>query len=403
MANNLVENQLHHILIVDDEPVVLDALRQTLEREGYPVTTASNAPQAILFLKEQPFSVVITDNQMPMMTGLEFLGLVKQVQPDATRVLITAVLNLATVIDAINKGEIYRFVAKPWLREELLATVAGAVQRHELLCRNATLMATTLAVNDELKRANQALAQNLRRSIELCLRTMATFYPTLGIQARRVHELCRAMADGLHLPRDQREVLEVSAWLHDIGLMGVSRTLIRRAESGLETLSEAERALVEQHPVLGQELAEFVHDLEDVGLVIRAHHERFDGQGYPDRLRGDAIPWLARLLAVAVTYAESPEGGAAAIERVKAARGKALDPEAVKAFLACLPQASVPRREREVALADLKPGMVLARGVYSRTGILLAPDGERLTEAFIERINRHHRLKALPASVLVYA
>lgn len=403
MSIDLPEKSLHHILIVDDEPVVLDALRQTLEREGYQVTTASNAPQAIMFLKEQPFSAVLTDNQMPIMTGLEFLSLVKQLQPDATRILITAVLNLATVIDAINQGEIYRFIAKPWLREELLATVANAVQRYELICRNTTLMATTLAMNTELKQANQALAQNLHRSVELCLQTLAAFYPTLGTQARRVHELCRAMADGLRLPRDQREVLEVSAWLHDIGLVGVSRTLIRRAESAPGTLTAAEQALIEQHPVIGQELAAFVHDLEDVGLVIRAHHERFDGQGYPDGLEGDKIPWLARLLAVAVYYAEGPGEGAAGIQRVKAARGKALDPEAVKAFLSCLPQASVPRREREVPLEDLKPGMVLARGVYSRNGILLASDGQRLTEAYIDRINRHHRLKALPPSVLVYA
>jgi len=403
MPTDFPENQLHHILIVDDEPVVLDALRETLAREGYPVSTALNAPEALKLIQAQPFSVVITDNQMPMMTGLEFLSLVKQLQPDATRILITAVLNLATVIDSINKGEIYRFIAKPWMREELLATVTNAVQRYELLCRNATLMATTLAVNSDLKQANSALSQNLQRSVELCLKTMATFYPTLGSEARRVHELCRAMGDGLKLSREQREVLEISAWLHDIGLVGVSRTLIRRAEHSPDTLSDAELALVHQHPVLGQELAAFVHHLEDVGLVIRAHHERFDGKGYPDGLKGEDIPWLGRLLAVAVAYAESPEDGAAAIERVKAARGKALDPEAVKAFLRCLPQASVPRREREVALEDLKPGMILSRGVYSRNGILLASDGQRLTEAFIEKINRHHRLKALQQSVLVYA
>lgn len=403
MPTDIPENQFHTILVVDDEPVVLDALRETLARQGYQVETALSAPDAIKLLKQHIFSVVITDNQMPVMTGLEFLGLVKQLQPDATRILITAVLNLAVVIDSINKGEIYRFIAKPWLREELLATVNNAVQRYEMLCKNATLMATTLAMNAELKQANTALSQNLQRSVELCLKTMETFYPTLGSQARRVHELCRAMGEGLNLPREQREVLEVSAWLHDIGLVGTSRTLIRNWELSPAALDDTERALVQQHPVLGQELAAFVHDLEDVGLVIRAHHERFDGKGFPDKLKGEDIPWLARLLAVAVVYAECHGDGAAAIERVKEAKGKALDPEAVKTFLRCLPQASVPRREREVALDDLKPGMVLARGVYSRNGILLAADGQRLTEAFIEKINRHHRLKAISQSVLVYA
>jgi response regulator RpfG family c-di-GMP phosphodiesterase len=307
------------------------------------------------------------------------------------------------VIDSINKGEIYRFIVKPWLREELLATVKNAVQRYEMICKNDALMVTTLAMNAELKQANAALSQNLQHSVELCLKTMETFYPTLGSQARRVHELCRAMANGLNLARDEREVLEVSAWLHDIGLVGLSRELIRRWESAPESLSEAEKNLVHQHPVLGQELASFVHDLEAVGQVIRAHHERWDGKGFPDRLKRDKIPWLARLLAVAVTYAESPKDGAAAIARVNAAKGTALDPEAVKAFLRCLPQASVARREREVGLDELKPGMVLAKGVCSRNGVVIVPDGQRLTEAFIEKINRHHRLRPITQSVLVYA
>jgi len=402
MPNDTTENQLHHVLIVDDEELVLAALREILAREGYHITTTTDAEQALGLLEEQPFSVVITDQQMPKLSGLEFLARVKASQPDATRILITGALSLATVIDSINQGEIYRFIVKPWLREELLATVKNAAQRFEMLCRNATLMATTMAMNAELKHANAALSQNLQRSVELCLETMETFYPSLGSQARRVHELCRAMADGLGLAREEREVLEVSAWLHDIGLVGVSRALIRRWEQSPASLTAAEKALVQQHPVLGQELASFVHDLEDVGLVIRAHHERWDGKGFPDRLKREEIPWLGRLLAVAVGFAESPQDGAAAIARVEAGRGKAFDPEAVKAFLRCLPQASVPRRQREMALTDLRPGMVLARGVYARNGVVIAPHGQQLTAAFIEKINRHHRLKPLAQAVLVY-
>ncbi|HXJ72388.1 MAG TPA: HD domain-containing phosphohydrolase, partial [Candidatus Dormibacteraeota bacterium] len=362
-----------------------------------------SAQEALALLDQYSFSVVLTDQQMPKCTGLEFLAQVKQQQPDATRILITGALSLATVIDSINKGEIYRFIVKPWLREELLATLKNAVQRYEMICKNDALMVTTLAMNAELKQANSALSQNLQRSVELCLKTMETFYPTLGSQARRVHELSRAMAEGLNLARDERETLEVSAWLHDIGLVGVSRELIRRSENSPSSLSAAEKALVQQHPVLGQELASFVHDLEAVGQVIRAHHERWDGKGFPDKLKREKIPWLARLLAVAVAYAESPQDGAAAIERVNAGKGTAFDPEAVKAFLKCLPQASVDRREREVPLNELKPGMVLSQGVCSRNGVVIVPDGQRLTDAFIEKINRHHRLKPITQPVLIYS
>ena len=416
-------NPPHRILIVDDEEIVLVALRETLTRSGYQVATAPNAVQALTLLQQEQFSVIITDQQMPMLTGLEFLAQVKDIQPNATRILITAVLSLSTVIDAINKGEIYRFIVKPWLREELLVTIKNAVQRFELICRNNILQATTLAMNDKLTRLNTELAQqmarvaeqnqqlenlnrsleqNLQHSVELCLKTMQTFYPTLGSQARRVFELCKSMADGLKLPPEERRQLEISAWLHDIGLVGVPRHLIRKLEHTPENLDDNERALVEQHPILGQELAGFVHNLSGVGAIIRAHHERFDGEGYPDRLRGENIPWLARVLAVAVAYTESNHENHLTVESIRQQSGTTFDPDAVRVFLRCLPQAVIPRKQREVLLTELQPGMVLAKGIYTANGMLLMPDGQRLSEPFIDKLRNHNRINPISQSLLVY-
>jgi response regulator RpfG family c-di-GMP phosphodiesterase len=414
---------LHRILVVDDEEIVLVALRETLLRQGYQVVASPSAVEAMDLLRQHTFSTIITDHQMPVMTGLEFLARAKEVQPDATRILITAVLNLSTVIDAINKGEIYRFVIKPWLREELLATVSNAVQRYELICKNSVLQAATLAMNAKLTRLNQdleqqvartaeqnqqlarlneALEQNLQRSVELCLKTMETFYPTLGSQARRVYELCRAMADSLQLGPEQRQALEIAAWLHDIGLVGAPRSLIKRWEQAPQTLNDAELALIQHHPVLGQDLARFVHHLQSVGEAIRAHHERFDGGGYPDGLSGESIPWLGRLLAVAVTYAESNYEPAVTFELIKQSTGSRLDPEAVRVLLRSLPKAAVPRKEREVTLSELQPGMVLARGIYTANGILLIPDGQKLSETYIDKLRNHNRINPITQSLLVY-
>src|SRR5260221_6404506 len=166
MPHRSSDNQLYQVLVVDDEDVVLASLRDTLALEGYQVTTAPNAVEALARLKECAYAVVITDQQMPMLTGLEFLAQVKSLQPDASRILITAVLSLATVIDAINKGEIYRFIVKPWLREELLVTVKNAVQRHELICKNQVLQLATLAMNEKLTRLNGELEQQVNRVAE---------------------------------------------------------------------------------------------------------------------------------------------------------------------------------------------------------------------------------------------
>lgn len=420
----LFEPSLKRILVVDDEEIVRIALRQTLRRERYEVTACSSPEEGLQVLKTEAFSVIISDYQMPGMTGLDFLAHAKQLQPDATRILITAVLSLDTVIEAINKGEIYRFVVKPWIREELLATVRNAIQRHDLIVRNTVLQATTLAMNEQLislnkklesrvsaeadqrqrlSEMNQALQLNLHHSVQLCLKVLQSFYPTLGTQARRVLGLCRAMADLLKLSESDRQTLELAAWLHDIGLVGAPRGLIRKSMQYPETLNPTERAIIEQHPILGEELVDFAANLKHVGRVIRGHHEQFDGRGYPDRLAGKEIPWLARLLAVAVAYAEQQAPHTAAVEMLTLGSGWRFDPEAVQVLLRALPHASLPRQEREIGLSELKPGMTLAAGVKTRSGMLLVPEGQVLSEAHVEAINNHHRMQTLPSALLVFA
>lgn len=414
---------MHRLLILDDEPIVLAGLRETLGREGYEVVTAANPFVALDELKKHRFAAIISDHQMPGVTGLEFLAQAKEIQPNATRILITAVLSLDTVIDAINKGEIYRFIVKPWLREELLVTVKNAVQRFELIDDNTTMQTKAVVMNRELAEANtrlkqqmdriaeqndslvqlnKALADNLQHSIGLGLHVIETFHPALGNQARRVHEVCQALADTLHLPPEKRQVLDFSAWLHDIGLVGIHRDLIRRWETDPDSLKEDELTLLQSHPILGQDLVKFSQHLEEVGVIIRAHHERFDGKGFPDQLQGEAIPWLARLLSVAVGFAESNFDPATAIEAVKQGNGTAYDPEAVRAFLRAMPQATVSRKEREVLVCELAPGMVLAKGIYTPNGLLLIPEGQPLNEGAIGKILNHNRTNPITQNLLVY-
>lgn len=414
---------MKRVLILDDEEIVLVGLRDTLRRSGYEVVTADGALAGLEALKGGTFAVIMTDQQMPWMTGLDFLAQAKQIQPDASRILITAVLDLETVVEAINKGEIYRFIIKPWLREELLATVEAGIQRYELIHRNAELQRATAAMNEklaelnrsleeqmarvaqqnqELTNLNDALQMNLERSVRLCLHVMQTFYPSLGERAQRVHGICEAMARSLGLSAEDRQNLEISAWLHDIGLVGVPREVIRRWEQEPQSLNPAERALIEQHPVLGQELVQFVHHLETVGAIIRSHHERFDGTGYPDGLAGENIPWLSRLLGVVVKYAENKDASVDSQTMIELASGSAFDPEAVRAFVQVLPMAIRPRRMREVLLSELRPGMVLAQDIYTANGLLLIPEGRELSAPAIQKVLNHDRIEPITQALAVY-
>ncbi|MBT3482705.1 MAG: response regulator, partial [Opitutales bacterium] len=135
------ETRSREILVLDDDEVVLLAMKETLLRERYKVRAYTSAKEALEALENTQFATIISDHRMPEMTGLEFLDKCKQIQPNASRILITGVLTLNTVIEAVNRGEIFRFLAKPWIREEVLATIDNAVQRYALVEANQRLSA----------------------------------------------------------------------------------------------------------------------------------------------------------------------------------------------------------------------------------------------------------------------
>jgi response regulator RpfG family c-di-GMP phosphodiesterase len=411
------------ILIVDDEPVVLTALKLTLERQGFSVMACASPLKALAILAERDFAVIISDQRMPEMMGLDFLIESRRIRPQASRILITAVLTLPTIVDAINKGEIFRFVAKPWLREELIATVCNAVQRHDLVAHNEILQSETQHLNTQLTdanttlaariqdleqehqrldAANRELAANYENSLELCRRILTTFDPILGGEAKVLVELAKQMATTEHFTEDERHALRASAWLCDMGLIGVTRDMLRTFRREPERLTQREIATLHYHPVYSQTLASLVDSRTSVGEVIRAHHERFDGRGFPDGLAGNAIPWPARCLAVAVGFVESGLAKAAASEKLLTLSGTAYDPEAVRLFLKATNLSHLPRQVREILLHELEAGMVLANGIYSPHGLLLVGEGQRLSPPMIAKILSHNEATPISHRLLVY-
>jgi len=411
------------LLVLDDDPVVLMAMKETLLREGYEVAAFSRPKEALEAIERSEFAAILSDHRMPEMTGLEFLDHCKRAQPNASRVLITGVLTLATVVEAVNKGEIFRFLAKPWIREELLATMENAVQRHALVKANEKLRADTLELNEKLvaanaeleakvaeleektarlDAANQSLETNFERSLEIAYRLLEAFHPVLGEQTKAAAAICQRIAQSELLEPNDREVLKVSAWLYNLGRIGLPRDLLSKALGEPESLDAREETLLRHYPVYGQTLASFVKGLEGVGETIRHHRERFDGQGYPDGLSRDSIPVPARHLAVVVGYVESAAPRAETLETIAGESGKAYDPEAVRLFMKSSNLATLPKKVREVTLAELEPGMVLAGGIYSPSGLLLIPEERRLTAGIVAKIREHDMANPITQRLMVY-
>ncbi len=416
------EVQQGSILVVDDDEIILVAIAETLRVEGYEVTTTQWPSEALQHLKEKTFAVIISDQRMNEMTGLEFLSQAAKIQPEASRILITGVLTLKTVIEAINTGEIYRFIAKPWLREELLATIRNAVQRHNLMSVNNRLQEDTLKLNEQLAKANadlerkiaeltaqkeelarakEVLQRSFDHSLNLVYRIVSTYNPTLGAEAKAVGDLCSKIAEVGDLDAHKQRVLKVAGWLHNIGLIGISRELHTKAIERPEELTQSEYAEIQRYPIYGQMLAGFIDDMEDVGATIRASQERWDGKGYPDGLQGDEIPLPSRYLAIAIYFVRATAAGLSresAMEEVLQLSGEAFDPEAVQVFLRLAREVELPRRVRSIARNELRAGMVLAKGIYSPTGLLLVPEGQTIDHKSLQTICEH----PLNEQLLVY-
>jgi response regulator RpfG family c-di-GMP phosphodiesterase len=412
------------ILVLDDDEAILHVIEEQLKWEGYKVVTATSPTAALDLLATTAFSVIVCDQCMPEMAGLDFLAKARELRPSTSRTLITGVLSLDTMIDAINRGEIFRFIAKPWLRAELLATVKNGVHRFELQESNHRLHNEAMRLNDKLKAANfelekkyqelvdktrdldaanAALKTNFEQSLELCYRITNTFYPLLGQHTKAVVDICRRMADTDHFTDEEKHVLTVSAWLHDIGLIGFERDMLHKYFVRPGALNADETRTLKNHPAYGQTLAAFVDQLRTVGETIRAHHEQYDGKGYPDGLAGEAIPWTARCLALAVFYAESTLPKPQTIDSIVKESGKRFDPEAVRLFFKVTQIAELPQSVCEIMVDELKPGMKLVKGICSPSGLLLVAEGQDLTLATISKIKNHHMLTSVTQRLLVYS
>lgn len=419
----VTDSRSHNILLLDDDKVVLLAMKETLDREHYNVSAFSKASDALLAMETTRFATIISDQRMPDMTGLEFLDKCKKVQPNASRILITGVLTLNTVIEAVNRGEIFRFLAKPWIREELLATVDNAVQRHALVEANEQLSTDTLDLNEKLvssntaleekiqmleeqaatlSKTNHTLEENFAHSLEICFRLIEAFHPVLGEQTKSVVSICREIAKSDLLTSKESDVLVVSSWLYNLGRIGLPRELLNKSLNDPQSLTAQEKTLLHHYPVYGQTLAGFVGTLEEVGLSIRAHRERFDGRGFPDGYSREMIPVAARHLAVAVGFVECALPKDQALEQIIRESGKSYHPEAVRLFMKSSNLINLPKKVRELTLAELEPGMILAKGIYSPSGLLLIPEERRLTQGIIKKIIEHDFANPLTQRLMVF-
>ncbi|MBJ6727154.1 HD domain-containing phosphohydrolase [Geomesophilobacter sediminis] len=417
------------ILLVDDEENILRSItRLLIEEDAVTVETALSGEEALKLLDQyRDVAVILSDQRMPGMSGAEFLQQAREAAPDAVRMVLTGYADVATTIDAINKGGASRYITKPWDDEMLLRTLQEGVAQYRMRQENRRLsllveqqnaelaewntnlkkrvMDQTVTIrkrNEELSASNGQIEKAFQQTILAFSRLVELHGTRLKDHARNVTELVVNCATTLGWSGDKVEVLRIAALLHDIGAIGMDPNLI---DSTGTVMTRDQFQSYRQHPVRGQAALDAVEELREAALQIRHHHERFDGKGFPDGLSGIEIPPGARIIAFA-DFVDRELGGvrtASALQAVlslcKSKLGSLLDPELyepMEGHILNLYQAAPERHkeqtEREYQPKDLHDGMVITRNLYSGTGILLLTAGSVLDSSKITAILRYYRI-----------
>lgn len=411
------------LMFVDDEKNILNSLTRIFRKEGYNILLAESGESAIELLRNNQVAVVVSDNKMPGMNGTELMHKVKERSPDTIRFMLTGCLDVMTVMEAVNKGEVHRYITKPWDDEELKLTIKAAVERYNLIEENKRLSEVTKRQNAMLEEMNHGLEakveektrkiwENFFAFVGLCADLIELHDPFSGGHSKRVAEASRALAAAMGLNDAESGVVWAAALLHNIGLVGVPKEALEKAEGELQ---EGEKALLRNNPVLSQELLSKIDTLRQVGVIIRSHMESFDGSGYPDRLHGEEIHLGARIIAVCKAYDTLRHGKRAlsrrdALVMIERERGRRFDPAVVDAFVAIAPDlkedaAPGPGHKGpvclEIKISEVQPGMVLAKDLKTDRGRLLVTKGTVLSSALIEKVLNFNRIDPITGHVLV--
>ena len=414
------------VLCVDDEPNILSAIRRAFRGTGYRVLVADGGPQALQLLADEAVHLLISDMRMPVMDGAQLLEQVRERWPAITRMLLTGYADVGSTVAAINRGEIFRYITKPWNESELLLAAREALERQALLFEKARLERAVARHNDELTRLNAGLEQQVaERTTQLSnanarisknyLSSIKAFSNLVELRggsiaghSRRVADLSRRIGVQMKLAPAEVQEIVVAALLHDIGQVGLSDALLA---CPVVRMTAEDKAQYFKHPALGEQALMALDDMQRVAQIVGAHHERHDGMGFPDGLSGDAIPVGARILALADTYDDLQCGHLARAElsvadaRMLIERGRDTQFESavVDAFLEVTLTRAAERAPSfvELPIEKLTPGMVLARDLRSSEGVVLLAADHVLSADLIRRIGAHAARHGLSLTIAV--
>ena len=357
------------ILFVDDDSNLLEGYARKL-RKRFPISTALGGREGLAIAEgEGPFAVIISDMQMPEMNGIEFLTAVKKHHGDAVRVMITGNADLQTAAQAVNEGNIFRFLTKPCAYETLVATLEAAVEQYHLVIAERELLENTL-----------------RASVNVLTEILSLVNPIAFSQSSRIRNYVKHIAGEMNLPKLWQ--YDMAAMLSQIGGVTLPPLILQKVHRSRE-LSFVENKMYTSHPKVGAKLLASIPRMEQVASMIEGQQEDFPGQAALDGLDVEEIPVAlgSQLLRIALDFDRlvirglAPDAALSALRK----RENKYNPRLLD-YLETFEGEQVEAEEKEVTLEELEIGMITDEHIRSKKGAMLVPRGHEVTYTVMERL-----------------
>ncbi|BBO88268.1 two-component system response regulator [Desulfosarcina ovata] len=382
-----------NILIADDDPVTLNLLSSRLATWGHAVSTAVDGNGAWEIIHQQPVDIVVSDWMMPGLDGIELCRRIRALETPGYvyLILISAQDSRDDVLHGLESG-VDDYITKP--------IDLGALRaRIEIGARIVNL-------ERSLKRKIDIITANHYQTIHMFTQLLEVFDEELGGHCRRTAKLALKMARR-HADVGDAEVpiVETAALLHDIGMIGISKSILNKRRT---EMVDNERQLYQSHAETGAGIIGEIEIMKPAALLVRMHHEQFNGKGFPKGVSGDDIPVGAQIISAASIYDNIRHRGKVPLDRIpdslQPLRGYQLSPQMVAMLLEINIEQQhdeARKTEEELSLDDLVSGMVLADHVRMRTGAFVMAADTVLNDYTIDKLKRYHTIGTITNKVLI--
>jgi response regulator RpfG family c-di-GMP phosphodiesterase len=416
------------VLVVDDETQILKAVRRLLSTIDCDVETATNGSDAIDVLDEKEIAVLISDQRMPGLSGVALLNYAMSNHPDTVRIMLTGNSDWSTAVEAINLGQVFRFIAKPWEHDKFVQVIEDSLEQfelrkakeqyeahierhnaalqelnHELEARVEARTREVRAKKEEIQRLYGELEDSFDSTIKSLLSLLEIGDIGIAEHCRRTARRAEQFANMLGFEQERVRNIERAALLHWVGLISAPEKMLFKSD---EQYDAEELATWEFHPILGKQAIAHIPALEYPGRIIQYYLRRHDDPTFePSERLDEELIEDSHVLNICSTFERTRTrekrrenddiATQKALDRITDARGTEFPPYLVDAFDKMLSEGAADASEVLVELDELEPEMVLSRPIQTAQGVPVAPRDVVITEDLIRRLERFASSKGL--------